>query len=124
MAKGEDTDPVVEIRERVRGGVGYHSLSGEKKLYLAVLEEAFRTYQKHVLNQTEKKAAFGEAEAWIRSGDRESPFSFLNICEIHGLDPGYLRSGLSAWRRRKIAQRLELQQNVSSDAITRQELSV
>ena len=32
------------------------------------------------------------------SDDREWPYSFVNICEILNLNPGYLRGGLQQWK--------------------------
>ena len=38
---------------------------------------------------------------WIESGEREWPFSYENICEVLGLNPEYIRRGLSKWRQQK-----------------------
>src|SRR5215467_13797917 len=66
------------------------SLQAEKRLMLAVLEDAVGTFQKCV-NARERtgQRLFDEVE-W--------PYSFLNICQALGLDPGYLRAGLGRWK--------------------------
>jgi hypothetical protein len=45
-----------------------------------------------------------EAEAWVRSGRRQWPFSFVNICEVLGFDVEAMRAHLLA-RPRNAAQR-------------------
>jgi hypothetical protein len=55
--------------------------TGTVALMTAVLEEAIRS----CLSRTPRVRA--EAEAWLKSGQRHSIFSFLTICEILGLEP-------------------------------------
>lgn len=76
------------------------SLQAEKRLMLAVLEEAVGTYQKYV-SSTDRNGAklFEEAEEWFHSDDIEWPFSFVNICHTLGLEVDYFRTGLAKWRR-------------------------
>ena len=41
---------------------------------------------------------FHDAKNWLNAADdSERVFSFSNICEALGIDPGYLRRGLNQW---------------------------
>lgn len=78
----------------------------EYRLVVAVLEDAIDCYQKH-LNSCDPKARqlFEEAEAWVASEDRSWPFSFVNICELLNLNPGFVRRGLETWKRNQCSGR-------------------
>jgi hypothetical protein len=41
---------------------------------------------------------FRETAGWFASDDTSSPFCFVTICQLLGLDPDYLRAGLRRWR--------------------------
>lgn len=74
----------------------------EKRLLLAVLEEAVITYQRHVADEGRRgRRLFREAEEWMGSDDARWPCSFRNICEALGFDPAYIRRGLRLWRDRQ-----------------------
>jgi hypothetical protein len=74
---------------------------GEQELMLAVLEDAINSFQKYLVAGNEKeKKQFQEVHQWIRGKNSNWLFSFDNICETLGLDPGYLRRGLMAWAKR------------------------
>lgn len=80
------------------------NLQPEKRLMLAVLEDAVGIYQKcAVAAATAGRRDFLEAQSWIESDDVRWPFSFRNICEALGLEPDALRRGLWAWRERQRA---------------------
>ncbi len=75
------------------------SLCPEKRLMLAVLEEAVGDYQRYlVATGNEARRLFQDAEDWLASEDVEWPYSFVNICNALGLDVGYVRAGLTRWR--------------------------
>lgn len=75
---------------------------GEKRLMLAVLEEAVATYQRHVgAKSRHGQRVFQEADEWIRSPDESRPFAFENVCHALEIDPDFLRRGLERW---KVAQ--------------------
>ena len=63
-------------------------LTGTKALMLAVLEDAIRSYLRG------SRLVARDAEFWIESPKRQSPFSFVVVCEILGLDPEAVRSSL------------------------------
>jgi hypothetical protein len=72
-------------------------LDGERRLMLAVLEDAVEMYRKHCGPRPGRnRQLFLDAESWIDSDDRTWVFSFLNLCDVLELDAGYLRRGLHA----------------------------
>ena len=85
----------------------------EKALILAVLAEAVDTYQRFAFSESSRgQALFREVEAWFWGEEPDSLFSFLSICEVFGLDPGFLRRGLMQWtasRRRSTSPRKKFQ---------------
>ena len=73
----------------------------ELRLMLAVLEDAVHTYQSGCDSRTVAgRRLFREAEEWFRSDETASPFSFVTICQVWGVDPDYVRVGLRRWRTR------------------------
>ena len=70
----------------------------EKKLMFAVLVEALQTYQKFAFSRSGRaQALFHEAETWFWKDESDAVFSFSSICEVFGLNPPFLRRGLSQW---------------------------
>jgi len=73
-----------------------NNLDPEKMLMWAVLEDGVICFQKCVSTKDEKeKKLLSEEEEWVlmeQTGDWL--FSFDNICETLGLNPGYIRGGL------------------------------
>ncbi len=59
--------------------------TGTKALMLAVLEDGLRSYL-----STAKSLAL-EAEQWVHSSRRRSPFSFVVVCETLNLNPEAVR---------------------------------
>jgi hypothetical protein len=93
------------------------SLGPEKRLILAVLEEAVHCFQKYISAAGRRsRALFRDAEEWIMEENSDWPFSFESSCLALGLNPGYVRRGLLHWRGQKIAQR----QNRKTTAIFQQ----
>jgi hypothetical protein len=79
------------------------ALEPEKRLMLAILEDAIDSFQDNLLAQTRKaKMRFDEAQEWILERDRDWVFSFESICEELGLDPRYLRQGLLRWKQQQL----------------------
>ena len=75
------------------------SLQPEKRLMLAVLEDAVGTFQKYVTASGRRaQRLFAEAEEWFASDDTEWPFAFQTVCQALDLEPSYLRLGLWRWR--------------------------
>src|SRR3972149_9234375 len=70
-------------------------LSPQKRLMLAVLEDAIECFWKYArARDGRSERLFLEAEEWILEQNSDWPFSFENICEALNLDPKYLRRGL------------------------------
>jgi hypothetical protein len=73
-------------------------LEPEKRLMLAILEDAVDCFQNNVLAQSLKsRRLFQEAEKWIVEVDGGWFFSFENVCETLDLNPAYVRQGLLRW---------------------------
>src|SRR5262245_51160738 len=72
---------------------------GEVALMRAVLEDAIDCFRKQS-SKTDRRSQrlLREAEEWLFTDDLRWPFSFLNICNVLGIDPEYVRRGLKRWR--------------------------
>ena len=80
-------------------------LEPEKRLMMAILEDAISCFQKYLLAKDKKgKELFREAEEWIMEEDPDWLFSFDNVCENLELDPDYLRRGLLHWKEMKLRE--------------------
>jgi hypothetical protein len=80
---------------------GTARLQPEKRLQLAVLQDAILTF--HRLAAVERLRArrfFAEVDAWFASDEANGPFTFVTICDTLNLDPDYIRQGLRRWRAR------------------------
>lgn len=74
---------------------GQERLGSERRLMLAVLQDAVECYQKYALSRTPTgRAEFDDARQWIESTDREWSFSFENVCDTLSLNAVYLRGGI------------------------------
>jgi len=77
---------------------GCGQLTPEQKLMLAVLESAVHDFQRyHLATRRREKRIFREAQEWLTSWEETGIFSCVAICQAVGIDPDYLRQGLSAW---------------------------
>jgi hypothetical protein len=91
----------VQYAALVRGG---RQFAPEHRLLWAVLEDAVRCWQIHERCKSSRdRRLFGEVTEWFASDDDGSPFSFIAICQLFGLDPSYLRGGLQRWSDRRRA---------------------
>jgi hypothetical protein len=77
-------------------------LTGTKALMLAVLEDGIRSY----LGGSQVIAH--EAEFWVHSQRRHSPFSFVVVCEMLGLDPDAVRKTLRRMKSENVSPRKAL----------------
>lgn len=97
---GAELEPEVMLPSQYysQGGVDA-SLQPEKRLMLAVLEDAVGTFQKYVnANERHGQRLFTDVEEWFDSDDQQWPYSFVNISHALGLDVSYMRRGLARWR--------------------------
>jgi len=78
---------------------GRARLQPERRLQLAVLEDAVLTFNHFIGVETPRaRRLFAEIEEWVASDDTSSPFAFQTICQSLDLDPDYVRGGLRRWR--------------------------
>lgn len=101
----EDPDLDVELLRSasVAGGESRAGqLTGTKALMLAVLEDGIRSYLSNARGVSQ------EAEYWIHSDKRRSPFSFLVVCEMLNLDAEAVRGALRRMRAREVSPRKAL----------------
>ena len=81
-------------------------LEPEKRLMLAVLEDAITCFQKHASTRDSRgKALFREAEEWIFADSNQWLFSFDNVCELLEFSPKYVRQGLTTWKQNRLTSR-------------------
>ena len=67
----------------------------EKRLMLAVLQDAVATLLKHAgTARSRPRRLVREAEQWINARNSDWPYSFENICGVLNLDAAALREGL------------------------------
>lgn len=77
---------------------GREPLGGERRLIIAVLEDAINCFQKNLFARDNRgRRLFREAEKWVMSSDRVLPFAFENVCDFLSLDANCIRQGLRRW---------------------------
>jgi len=95
-----DTLVPAQYFERVGSDAAFQP---EKRLMLAVLEEAIATFQRHVLSDNRRSQRLvEEVEAWTSGVDIDWPFSFENVCASLDLEPEYLRAGMARWKNAEL----------------------
>jgi len=88
--------PPPEVVERIRK-------QPECELLWAVLENGISDYMKYATATDRRgKRLFREAQEWVMADDLTWLCSFLNICHVLGIDPGYVRAGLQRWLERQL----------------------
>ena len=79
----------------------------ECRLLWAVLQDAMETYMKYAAATNRRgRRLFAEVEQWLGEEDPTRLCSFVSICHVLELDPGYLRAGLQRWRTTTRASQL------------------
>lgn len=93
--------PAAVLPEQFHGSpVGAHAVRGEVALMRAVLEDAIECFQKQSRKNGRRAQRLArEAEEWLFTDDQQWPFSFLNICYVLDIDPGYIRRGLKQFQK-------------------------
>ena len=92
-----EPETILPVQYFTRVGIGA-SRQPEKRLMLAVLEEAVRTFQRCASARSRRgQRLFAEAEVWFASDETDWPFSYVNICDALALEVSALRAGLSRW---------------------------
>ena len=103
---------------------GRTEMSGERRLMVAILEDALRCFQKHVGDQDAKgRQLFLDAEEWIMTDNPTWFFSFPNVCSTLDLDPDYVRQGLAKWcdARRTVVSAAGSASGEANDAVNSEE---
>lgn len=99
--EADDDDLEVAYLQSVSGGESRSGqLTGTKALMLAVLEDGIRSYLRG------SGLAARDADFWIHSQRRHSPFSFVVVCEILGLSPEAVRETLKKMRGTPAAKKI------------------
>jgi hypothetical protein len=76
--------------------------SGEARLALALIEDAILTVRATDGVRTARAHRLAaEAWAWLASRDASHPFAFENVCDYLGIDPGWIRRGLTRYAARR-----------------------
>lgn len=94
--RDDDTLEVLQLGHLAGGEPRSSHVTGTKALMLAVFEDGIRCYLGR------RKFVAAEAEDWLNSGRRYSPFAFVVLCETFGLDPQAVRETV---KRMKIEHR-------------------
>jgi hypothetical protein len=75
---------------------GARPFARERRLMLAILEDAVTCYRKHRWSQKSRaRRLYDEAREWLESTERTHLFAFESICDALEIDPGYVRRLLS-----------------------------
>ncbi len=70
----------------------------EASLMRAIMEDAVVCFQyQFYISGSRSQRLAREAESWFFSEDTEWPFTFVNICNVLGFNPDYIRQGLRRW---------------------------
>ncbi len=78
------------------------TLVPEKKLMLAVLEDALGCFQDHCsAKHGKRKQLYDNVHQWFFDPADDRVFSFSNICSALGFEPDYIRKGLAQWRKKE-----------------------
>ena len=80
------------------------SPQGEKRLMLAVLEDAIGVIASGEASGRRGKL-YWETRGWVSANDLEWPFSFVNVCGFLGLDPENVRRRIRRMTLRAVPSR-------------------
>ena len=85
------------------GTRGKGCAEGERRLMLAILEDAVECFQKYLgTKESRGRLLYSDAEEWLMSDDRSWLFAFENVCEVLGLQPDFIRQGLLDWKAKQL----------------------
>lgn len=113
LLSGEDLAPGsddVILPAQFFAGVSDQRSEPERRLMIAVLEEAIAALLCGAQRAGEGRSAAREAERWFASDARLGPFAFGTICDVLGLDADGVRRTIAGWReRQRVFRRPRLQ---------------
>ncbi len=94
------------VPERYREVFHSRQISPEKRLMIAVLNDAIQAFFAGIRpRKSTDLRYFQEAEEWIMATGCDGVFSFEWICNLLGLEPAYLRTGLKKLQAEARAER-------------------
>jgi hypothetical protein len=89
------SEPDIVASHRYRSVFHSRQISPEKRLILAILDDAVQAFVATMKPRNHKeRREFEEAQSWIMEKNSDWIFSFDSVCSELALDPDYLRSGL------------------------------
>lgn len=95
MWQSRDFDPFLPV-QYYKAIAGCAGISGERRLLLAILEDAMRSYVKAKgRSGAEKRIEFREVRDWFFNKNDQQTFSFEWICSIVEIDSSFLRRRLT-----------------------------
>lgn len=84
---------------------GHGILEGERRLMVAILEDAVACYQKYAgATKPRGRRLFQEAAQWFLEEEPSWVFSFESICTVLSINPEYFRNSLERWKENLLAQ--------------------
>ena len=98
MSKGQesiDYSTVAFVPQQLLPPPSHKPWEGERRLMLAILEEAIQSYRRTEGRRAWRSREDREPERWLFTDDPTWTFSFVNICSTLGLDPRAIRGALS-----------------------------
>ena len=97
-----ELEPDILLPSQLGDGLfGGARLQPEKRLQLAVLEDAILTIERSVgVDGPRPRRLLAEVDAWLASDATDWPFAFVTICHTLNIDPDYIRRGLRHSRTR------------------------
>ena len=76
-----------------------------RRLMVALLEDAIRTYQRHLFAESKKgRRRFREAETWLMDDHPDAALHFQDVCDALDLDADFLRTALQRWQASEVAR--------------------
>jgi hypothetical protein len=112
--------PAAVLPEQFHGSpIGAYATRGEVALMRAVLEDAITCFQKQSRKPGRRAQRLArEAEEWLFTDDQQWPFSFLNICHVLDIDPGYIRRGLKQFQKRQLSLETQRRETTASGFVS------
>jgi len=99
-------EPEVVLPSQFFGEVEAGLGGGERKLMAALLSDGVEAYLSQAVAIAEGRREKSDAREWVETIDKSYVFSFDNVCECLGINPDYLRLGLSRYVQSISEQRL------------------
>lgn len=98
----DDMDEQLVLPEQLHLGLaGVAAVEGERRLILAVFEDALQTFRRYAAaSDAHGRTLFREAEEWFMDVDAGAVLSFEYVSDALGLDVELVRASLRRWRDR------------------------